>query len=103
MCGAPIRDRSNVLLLVSAISGGLAVLCVLVRVAVAVSARNFWWDDGFAVGAWVLSLPLWILQIVTPGLGFGKDTWTVEPKNIIKVLQVSLLSRLRREPKTNLR
>ncbi|KAF1979974.1 hypothetical protein BU23DRAFT_446699 [Bimuria novae-zelandiae CBS 107.79] len=88
MCGVSIRDKSDVLLYVSIVSGVLALVAIMMRTTVAVKARRLRWNDACALAAWVFSISLTVLQFITLGLGLGKDTWTVEPKNIIKVLQV---------------
>jgi hypothetical protein len=89
MCGAPIRDKTDKLLWVSIVSGVLALLAIIVRSTVAFLSGHWRWDDACAIAAWLFSIPLTVLQLITPGLGLGKDTWTVETANIIKVLQVS--------------
>lgn len=89
MCGAPIRDKSDVLLYVAIVSGALALIASLMRITVAAKARHLRWDDACAIGAWIFSIPLTVLQFITPGLGLGKDTWTVEPSEIIEVLKAS--------------
>ena len=89
MCGAPIRDKSDVLLYVAIVSGALALVASLMRVTVSAKARHLRWDDACAIAAWIFSIPLTVLQFITPGLGLGKDTWTVDPIDITKVLKVS--------------
>jgi hypothetical protein len=89
MCGAPIRDKTDKLLWVSIVSGVLALLAIIIRSTVAFLSEHWRWDDVCAIAAWIFSIPLTVLQLITPGLGLGKDTWTVETANIIKVLQVS--------------
>lgn len=89
MCGAPVRDKSDLLLYVAIVSGILAFFAIVMRTTVAIKARRLRWDDVCALAAWTFSIPLTVLQFVTPGLGLGKDTWTVDPQNIIQVLKVS--------------
>lgn len=89
MCGAPVRDKSGKLLWVSVVSGVLAFLAIIMRSTVAFLSENWRWDDACAITAWIFSTPLTVLQLITPGLGLGRDTWTVATENIIKVLQVS--------------
>ena len=90
MCGTPVRDKSDVLLYVAIISGILALVSIIMRTTVAVKARHLRLDDACALAAWTFSIPLTVLQFVTPGLGLGKDTWTVDPQNIVQVLKVPL-------------
>jgi hypothetical protein len=88
MCGKPVRDRSNVLLITSIVSGSVALLAVVIRTTVAVLQGSFGLDDFFAIAAEAASLPVTLMQCVTPGLGFGKDTWVPPVENIYKVLKV---------------
>ncbi|KAF2445758.1 hypothetical protein P171DRAFT_520501 [Karstenula rhodostoma CBS 690.94] len=88
MCGAPVRDKTSKLLWVSIVSGALALLAIIMRSTVAFFSEHWRWDDVCALAAWFFSIPLTVLQLITPGLGLGKDTWTVETWKIIRVLQM---------------
>ncbi|KAF2256458.1 hypothetical protein BU26DRAFT_599145 [Trematosphaeria pertusa] len=48
-------------------------------------ARQLGLDDIFCIAAETACLPVTIKQSVTPGLGFGKDTWTVPADNIYMI------------------
>jgi hypothetical protein len=91
MCGAPVRNKGLVLKWAAGVSGTLALFAIIVRVVVALVGNSFGPDDGFAVLAWLFSMPVTIGQFITPYMGFGQDTWMVDPKNIYKILQVSSL------------
>lgn len=52
-------------------------------------ARQLGLDDIFCIAAETACLPVTIKQSVTPGLGFGKDTWTVPADNIYMIQKVS--------------
>jgi len=101
MCGAPVRNKGIVLKWTAGVSGTIAFFAITVRTVVALVGGSFGWDDSFAVLAWVFSLPVTILQFITPFMGFGQDTWMVDPKNIYKILQVSSLLYKRFEDSTN--
>jgi hypothetical protein len=73
---------------VAGVSGTIAFLATFVRVVVAIMGNSFWWDDSFAVLAWVFSMPVTVLQSITPHIGFGQDTWMVDPKHIYTILKV---------------
>ncbi|KAL5401423.1 hypothetical protein PMIN06_004714 [Paraphaeosphaeria minitans] len=88
MCHAPIRDKTGKLLWVAIVSGALALLAIIMRSTVALLSEHWRWDDVCALAAWFFSIPLTVLQLITPGLGLGKDTWTVETWKIIRVLQM---------------
>lgn len=51
MCGQPVRDITHITPIVTGVSGGAAVLAVIIRVAV--TGRMFALDDFFAVTALV--------------------------------------------------
>ncbi|CAI6339320.1 unnamed protein product [Periconia digitata] len=92
MCGAPTRDKSDVLLNAAIASGVVAFVAVTMRMSVAFMARSFRWDDACALAAWLTSIPLTVLQFITPGLGLGRDTWTLAPTNITKILKLIFIS-----------
>lgn len=94
MCGAPLRDKSGTLLWVAVASGVVAFVSIAMRMFVAAMARHLRWDDACALAAWVTSIPLTTLQFVTPGLGLGRDTWTLRPENITKILKVGCMYNL---------
>ncbi|KAF2710605.1 hypothetical protein K504DRAFT_533530 [Pleomassaria siparia CBS 279.74] len=94
LCGAPVRDRSSIMILVASISGGFALLSLIIRLVVAITGSSFGWDDACATLAWLFSAPISFLQCVTPRLGYGKDTWTVPPKDIYIVLQMIYASQV---------
>lgn len=89
MCGAPVRNKSAILMWVTGVSGAVAFIATIIRVVVALVGNSFGWDDTFAVLAWIFSMPLTILQSITPHIGFGQDTWMVDQKYIYVILQAS--------------
>ena len=91
MCGAPVRNKGVILKWTAGVSGTIAFLAIIVRVGVALVGDSFGWDDSFATLAWVFSTPVTVLQFITPFMGFGQDTWMVDPKHIYTILQVSSL------------
>ena len=87
MCGAPVRDNTHVLPLISGISGLFALVAVIVRVIAA--GRNFALDDFFVVAAMAGAIPMDVLQLYTGPAGFGRDIWTVPFENLYYILKVS--------------
>lgn len=54
--------------------------------------HSFGLDDVFCLLAEAACLPTTIMQSVTPGLGFGRDTWGCTADNIYTVLKVLIVS-----------
>jgi hypothetical protein len=91
MCGAPVRDITHITPLVTGISGGVAIIGVVVRCIA--TAGTFALDDIFAIAALVNAIPMGILEFVMSNDGFGKDIWTIPPAKIYRIVQVSMLTR----------
>ncbi|KAF2728073.1 hypothetical protein EJ04DRAFT_569846 [Polyplosphaeria fusca] len=85
MCGAPVRDRTHLLPLISGISGLFALVAVIVRTIAA--GPNFGLDDFFACAAMAGAIPMDVLQLYTGPAGFGKDVWNVSFDNIYLILK----------------
>jgi hypothetical protein len=90
MCGAPVRDITHVTPIVTGISGAFAIIGVLARCIA--SAGSLQLDDIFAIAALISALPMGILEFFMSADGFGKDIWTIEPKNIYRIVQVRIVS-----------
>ncbi|KAH7067227.1 hypothetical protein BKA63DRAFT_581933, partial [Paraphoma chrysanthemicola] len=89
MCGAPIRDDSNIIFVTGIVAGTAALIAVSVRTLVALMQDSFGLDDVFALAAEAACLPVTVIQCITPKLGFGKDTWVVPQGNIYRVLKLT--------------
>lgn len=87
MCGAPVRDITSITPIVSGVSGGLAIVAVIIRCIS--TGGMFAWDDIFAVLALITALPMGILEFFMSADGFGKDIWTIEPHNIYTIVKVN--------------
>ncbi|CAI6332381.1 unnamed protein product [Periconia digitata] len=92
MCGAPVRDITSITPIISGVSGGLALIAVIIRSWIAGS--NFGFDDGCCVAALILAIPMAVLEFLMSDLGFGKDIWTLEPKNIYLIVQYTWLTEI---------
>ncbi|KAF2020438.1 hypothetical protein BU24DRAFT_469208 [Aaosphaeria arxii CBS 175.79] len=84
-CGVPVRDRGTSLLVVAILSAVGAIIAVTIRTTVGLVQKTFGFDDIFALLAALFGVPVAIMQCNTPGLGFGRDTWTVKIENIYTV------------------
>ena len=87
MCGAPVRDITHITPIVSGVSGGFAILAVLVRCFP--TGGEFALDDVFAVAALVSALPMGILEFVMSADGFGKDIWNIPAEKVYRIVKVS--------------
>jgi len=87
MCGAPVRDITQITPIVSGVSGGFAILGVAIRCMA--TKGTFALDDIFAVSALIMALPMGILEFFMSSDGFGKDIWTIPPAKIYRIVQVS--------------
>jgi hypothetical protein len=87
MCGAPVRDITHITPIVTGISGGFAIIGVLVRGFA--SGGRLELDDIFAIAALISALPMGILEFFMSSDGFGKDIWTIEPSNIYRIVKVN--------------
>lgn len=90
MCGAPVRDSSNIIFVTGIAAGTVALIAVSIRTLVAIQQHSFGLDDVFALAAEAACLPVTVIQCITPKLGFGKDTWVVPHHNIYRVLKVTI-------------
>jgi hypothetical protein len=86
MCGHPVRDITHITPIVTGVSGGLALLAVIVRCLL--SSSKFGLDDAFVVAAFVSALPMGILEFIMSADGFGRDIWTIPPTKIYRIVQV---------------
>lgn len=86
LCGQPVRDITHITPIVTGVSGGAALLSVIVR-----SIRPggvFGLDDLFAIAAVVAALPMGILEFFMAADGFGKDIWTIPAEKIYRIVKV---------------
>lgn len=86
MCGHSQRDITHITPIVTGVSGGAALVAVIIR---AIAARDgFSLDDIFAVAALITALPMGILEFFMSADGFGKDIWAIPHSNIYRIIQV---------------
>ncbi|KAF2709866.1 hypothetical protein K504DRAFT_429933 [Pleomassaria siparia CBS 279.74] len=90
MCGAPVRDITHITPIVSGVSGGAAILVVLIRCFPTGGA--FTLDDMFAVAALVSALPMGILEFFMSADGFGKDIWNIPPENVYRIVRFTWIT-----------
>ncbi|KAF2472741.1 uncharacterized protein BDR25DRAFT_154355, partial [Lindgomyces ingoldianus] len=92
MCGAPVRDNTHILPLVSGISGLFALTAVIVRCVAA--GKNLALDDIFVAAAMAGAIPMDVLQLYTGPAGFGKDVWNVSFDNLYYILKLVYITQV---------
>ncbi|KAI8933113.1 hypothetical protein NX059_009756 [Plenodomus lindquistii] len=90
MCEQPVRDITHITPIVTGVSGGAALISVIIRVSAA--RHNIALDDIFAIAALVSALPMGILQFFMAADGFGKDVWTIPPKKMYRISKFTWLA-----------
>jgi len=85
MCGRPTRDISHISPIVSGVSGGIAVISVIIRSIS--TAGSFQIDDIFAIAATAVAIPLGGLQFALAADGFGRDIWTIPHLKIYRIIK----------------
>ncbi|KAF2790229.1 hypothetical protein K505DRAFT_377667 [Melanomma pulvis-pyrius CBS 109.77] len=90
MCGQPVRDITHITPIVSGVSGGAAIIAVVVRCFPTGGA--FALDDIFAIAALVSALPMGILEFIMAADGFGKDIWNIPHENIYRIIRFTWLT-----------
>jgi len=88
-CNVAIRDRSQVLFILSLVVGATALVSVCIRMWVASKHHSFGFDDVACLAAYVASIPVTIVCAVTSQHGFGKETWASPVGDIYLTLKVS--------------
>ncbi|KAI0143003.1 50S ribosomal protein L36e [Xylariaceae sp. FL1272] len=85
LCGGEVRDNTAVTPIITAVSGILAIVAVVMRVLDIFPNRNFMPADVCAIAALVIGIPLGVLELIMSTLGFGKDIWTLTPYRITHI------------------
>ncbi|KAK4150446.1 hypothetical protein C8A00DRAFT_36944 [Chaetomidium leptoderma] len=88
LCKEPVRDRSLVAPIATAVTGSMALVFVLLRVyESAVRKKEFEWADVCAVLAMVSSIPMDVGEFFMMAHGMGKDISTLTPEQITNVVK----------------
>ncbi|RVX74306.1 hypothetical protein B0A52_02138 [Exophiala mesophila] len=87
-CNEPIRDNTAVTPIVTGVSGALAVVCVVLRIADRLPhLARLQWADLCVVLALILATPMAALEFVMSSDGFGKDIWTIPFDKITRIVK----------------
>ena len=89
MCRLPTRDISHITPIVAGVSGGVALIAVIIRCIYAVG--TFQVDDMSAVAAIAIAVPFGALEFALAADGFGKDIWTIPHANIYRIIKARAL------------
>ena len=87
-CGHPRRDISHITPIVGGVSGGAALISVIIRCISIRNANSIHLDDILIVASLVIAVAFAGLEFDLATVGFGRDIWTVPPKNIDRIVQV---------------
>ncbi|KAL4778357.1 hypothetical protein BJX76DRAFT_362799 [Aspergillus varians] len=82
ICHEPIRDRSLIAPIATAVTGAVALGFILVRVYDCIARSEFTWADLCAVLAMTSSIPMDVFEFMMMKSGMGKDVWTLTPAQI---------------------
>ncbi|KIW11873.1 hypothetical protein PV08_09146 [Exophiala spinifera] len=95
LCHEPIRDNTAITPILTAVSGIIAIICVILRLA---DRFPHWeklqWADLCVVLSLILALPMAILEFFMSSDGFGKDIWTIPPDKITRIVQFTWLTEI---------
>ncbi|KAH7085105.1 hypothetical protein BKA63DRAFT_499004 [Paraphoma chrysanthemicola] len=84
-CQQPVRDRTHIPTIVASVTGGLAMLAVLIRTMIGLLDGQFGWHDACALGAGIWAIPMNAMQFPLSAAGFGKDIWTIPLENVTRI------------------
>ncbi|KAJ5548958.1 hypothetical protein N7513_006192 [Penicillium frequentans] len=92
-CGAPFRDRTNIVFYTGIIGGVIAFITFSLRMVARLRCCGgmFGWDDFTMMLTMCLVIPLSALSGVLANTGLGRDMWTLPFENITRILYVSML------------
>ncbi|KAJ5774607.1 hypothetical protein N7457_009503 [Penicillium paradoxum] len=82
LCHWPVRDKSLVAPIATAVTGALALAFISIRVGDCIAKKESKWADLCAVLAFVSATPLM-------GSGMGKDVWTLTEEQITNMGKAS--------------
>ncbi|KAK5634283.1 hypothetical protein RRF57_009997 [Xylaria bambusicola] len=116
LCGVEVRDITATTPIITAVSGILAIIAVVIRVIDIFPNRSIQPADVLAILALVTGIPLAVLELVSEflplpvlrlgndgagansttvsSLGFGKDIWTLTPYRITHIVRFTWVTEL---------
>ncbi|KAH8730153.1 hypothetical protein GQ44DRAFT_823495 [Phaeosphaeriaceae sp. PMI808] len=102
MCQRPVRDRTHISTVVAGITGGSAVLAVILRTIDVLVDGQFGWDDACTLAAGIWVIPMNAVQFPIGPAGFGRDAWTVPFENLVLIQKMVWLTQIFYWPTTAL-
>lgn len=94
LCHWPVRDKSLVAPIATAVTGALALAFISIRVGDCIVKKEFKWADLCAVLAFIFSLPMDIFEFFMMGSGMGKDVWTLTEKQITNTAKYTWVTQI---------
>ncbi|KAK1765112.1 hypothetical protein QBC33DRAFT_545771 [Phialemonium atrogriseum] len=94
LCKEPVRDRSLVAPIATAVSAAIALAFVLMRMYECYVRKEYQWTDLCAVLAMVSSVPMDAFEFFMMADGFGKDIWTLTPEQITNVVKYTWITQV---------
>ncbi|KAF2091595.1 hypothetical protein K490DRAFT_31609, partial [Saccharata proteae CBS 121410] len=89
ICGAPVRDRTDLAGTIGVTGGIIALLAFIMRMmaSLPVVGRPLGWDDWTMCALVALAAPPTVFSVILSDNGLGKDIWTLPAENITNVLK----------------
>ncbi|KAJ4229224.1 hypothetical protein NW759_003950 [Fusarium solani] len=94
LCGEPVRDRTLIAPVATAVSGSLALAFIALRVFECLYHKEFRWADICAVCAMVSSIPMDVFEFYMKANGFGKDIWALTEHQITNVVKYTWVTQV---------
>ncbi|KAJ5818476.1 Nucleic acid-binding OB-fold [Penicillium riverlandense] len=89
MCHEPIRDKSNIIVVVNSVFMALAIVATLIRSLQ--FHKQFGLEDMFAIVGLLSAVVMGALEFLMIDAGYGRDIWTISFANIELILKMAFL------------
>ncbi|KAJ5753504.1 uncharacterized protein N7511_007657 [Penicillium nucicola] len=95
-CGAPIRDKTSLSVIVPAVGIGVIVVLIILRMytTLFLKSLNIDLDDWATIFLGCCAVPVNVGSILLGNAGLGKDMWTLEFDKIIRVFYLFYIQEL---------
>ncbi|KAL4805606.1 hypothetical protein BDV18DRAFT_152846 [Aspergillus unguis] len=94
LCHDPVRDKSLIAPIATAVTGALALALISLRIYDCVVKKEYRWADLCAVLAFISSLPMDIFEFFMMSSGMGKDVWTLTPTQITNAVKYTWVTQV---------
>lgn len=93
-CLRPVRDNTHLVTIVAAVTGGAALVLVLLRLYTSIAGHQFGLDDTCAAAAGVVLIVINTITLFLGPAGIGRDIWYLTPEQIYHAIKVRELTAL---------